>query len=72
MRQNIKKAKNNTEVQIGKHRPIWYDRNQLFANNHDTHKTKLDGYTVINVRRLRVNRRHRGKRGEIGLNDKYR
>ena len=54
-------SKNNTDVQIGKHRPIRYNRNQMFAINHDTHKTKLDGDTIINVRRFRINKRCRGK-----------
>ena len=56
-------SRNNTEVEIGKHRPIRYDRNQLFAVNYDTHMTRLNGDTVINVRRLRINNRHRGKKG---------
>ena len=63
---------NNTEVQIGKYRPIRYDRNQLFAINYDTHKTRLNGDTVINVRRLTINKRHGGKREGIRLNHKYR
>ena len=65
-------SENNTGVQIGKHRLIRHDRNQLFLINHDTHKTKCDGDTVINVRRLRINKTHSGKRGGIRLNDKYR
>ena len=65
-------SKNNTEVQIGKHMPVRYDRNQLFSINHDTYKAKPDGDTVINVRRLRINKRHRGKREGIRLNNKYR
>ena len=58
-------SKNNSEEHIGKGRPIRYDRNQLFVINHDTHKTKHDGDTVINVRRLGINKRHRRKRGGI-------
>ena len=66
--------RNNMEVQIGKLRPIRYDRNQLFAINlnYVTHRTRLNGDTVINVRRLRINKRHRGKRGGIRLSHKYR
>ena len=29
--------------------------------NHDTLRTRLDGDTIINVRRLRINKRNRGK-----------
>ena len=65
-------SRNNTQVQIGKHRPIRYDRNQLFAINYDTHRTRLNGDTVINVRKFRIDKRHRGKRGGIRLNYKYR
>ena len=60
-------SKNNTGVHIGKHRPIRYDKNQLFVINHDTHKTKLYRDTVINVRRLRINKRCRGQRGGSDL-----
>ena len=63
-------SRNNTEVQIGKHRPIRYERDQLFAINYDTHRTRLNGDTVITVRRLRIDKRHRGKRGGIGLSYK--
>ena len=65
-------SRNITEVQIDKHRLIRYDRNQLFAINYDTHKTRCNGDTVINVRRLRIHKRHRGKGGGIRLNYKYR
>ena len=65
-------SRNNTEVQIGKYRPIRYDRNQLFAINNDTHKTRLNQDTIINVRKLKINKRHRGKREGIRLNHKYR
>ena len=61
-------SRNNTEVQIGKHRPIRYGRNQLLAINYDTHRIRLNGNTVINVRRLRINKRHGGKGGVIRLN----
>ena len=64
-------SRNNIEVQIGKHRTIRYDKNQLFAINYDTHRTRLNGNTVIYVRRLRINKRHRGKRGGIRPSYKY-
>ena len=72
MRQNIKVVEKNTEVQIGKYGPIRYDRNQLFVINYDAHKTRLNEDTVINVRRLSINERHRGKGGGIRLDHKYR
>ena len=50
-------SKNSTGMQIVKHRPIRYDRNQLFVINHDTHKTELDGDTVINERRPRIKKK---------------
>ena len=62
----------NTDVQIGKYRPIINDRNQLFAINYATHRTRLNGDIVINVRRLRINRRHSRKRGGIRLSYRYR
>ena len=65
-------SRNNTEVQIGKHRPLRYARNQPFAINYVTHRTRLSGDPVIHVRRLRINKRHRGKGGGIRLSYKYR
>ena len=65
-------SRNNTEVQIGKHRPIRYDRNQLFVIKFDTHRTIRNVDTIINVRRLRINKRHRGKGRGIRLSYKYR
>ena len=65
-------SENDNELPIGKYRPIMYNRNQLSAINYDTHKTRLDGDTVINVRRLKMNKRHRRKGGGIRLNHKHR
>ena len=45
-------SENDTEVQIGTHGLIRYDRNQLSVINHDTHNTRIDRDTVINVRRI--------------------
>ena len=53
----------NIEVQIDKHKPIRYDRNLLLAINTATHRTRLNGDTVTKMRKLRINKRHRGKRG---------
>ena len=60
-------SRDNIEVQIGKHWPIRYDRNQLFAINYVSHRIRLNGDAVINVRRLRINKRHRGKGEESDL-----
>ena len=48
-----------------------YDRNQLVAIGSATHRSVLNGETVIKVRKLRINKRHRGKRGGIRCSLKY-
>ena len=58
-------SSDNIKVQIGKYRSIRYDRNHQFAISYVSHRIRLNGDVVINVRRLRINKRHRGKRGGI-------
>ena len=38
-----RESRHNIEVQIGKHRPIRNDRNQLFAINYVSHRIRLTG-----------------------------